>query len=217
MAFIPIIIVDEHPIVSDGIEALLAKNEDIKVLAKVREINKLFSEIRRTQARIVMVNVYHENENEIELIREINKRHAEVKILILSMSSDDNFILKTLKAGAKGYLSKYTYRSELIEAIYTLRNGYEYFSKSISTVLLRSYMKDANPDEERPGINSLSNREKEVLQLFVDGKSNGEIAEGLFISIRTVESHKTNIMQKLQMKTTVDLVKFAVRNNLLKI
>ncbi len=217
---IPLIIVDSHPIVSDGIEALLSDVDDIGVVAKVRDINHLFPEIRRTRARIVLVNIYRADEEDIETISAIRKRHSEVKILILSMSSEEQFILKTLKAGAKGYLSKDTYRNQLIEAIYTLRGGYEYYSKSISTAILRSYMSNNGSNGEAKkerDLKCLSTREKEVLKHFVDGLGNQEIAEQLFISVRTVESHKTNIMQKLQLKTAIDLVKFAIRNNMIKV
>lgn len=216
---INIIIVDDHPIVSEGIEALLHSTDDIHVISKVHDINQLFFDLRRYQARIVLVNVYEANDSDIELISSIRKKHSEVKILILSMSNEENFILKTLKAGAKGYLSKDTYRNQLIEAIYTLRNGYEYYSKSISTVILRSYINN-NIDQQvkkELDLKCLTNREREVLKLFADGYGNQKIADDLFISVRTVETHKTNIMQKLQLKTTVDLVKFAIRNNIIEV
>ncbi len=216
---IRVIIVDDHQIVSDGIEALLSDTDDIAIVSKVLDVSHLFAEIRKYTARIVLVNVYQANEKDIETILSINKRHPEVKILILSMSSKENFILKTLKAGAKGYLSKDTYRNQLIEAIYTLRNGYEYYSKSISNIILRSYIDNEinKKDNKKKGFKHLTAREKEILKLFLDGLGNQEIAEKLFISVRTVETHKTNIMQKLDMKTTVDLVKFAIRNNIIEV
>lgn len=216
---IRVIIVDDHQIVSDGIEALLSDTDDIAIVSKVLDVSHLFAEIRKYQARIVLVNVYQANEKDIETILSINKRHPEVRILILSMSSKEDFILKTLKAGAKGYLSKDTYRNQLIEAIYTLRNGFEYYSKSISNIILRSYIDNEinKKDNKKKGFKHLTVREREILKLFLDGFGNQEIAEKLFISIRTVETHKTNIMQKLDMKTTVDLVKFAIRNNIIEI
>ena len=215
---IRVIIVDDHQIVSDGIEALLSDTEDIAVVAKVLDIDHLFTEIRKYKARIVLVNVYKANDKDIETILSIKKRHAEVRILILSMSSEESFILKTLKAGAKGYLSKDTYRNQLVEAIYTLRNGYEYYSKSISNILLRSYINnEINKSNKQKDLKCLTNREREILTLFVDGYGNQKIAEQLFISVRTVETHKTNIMQKLDLKTTVDLVKFAIRNNIIQV
>ena len=216
---IRVIVVDDHRIVSDGIEALLNTTDDITVVAKVTDIDQLFQEIRKYQARIVLVNVYEASDSDIETIRSIKKRHDEVRILILSMSSEESFILKTLKAGAKGYLSKDTYRNQLIEAIYTLRNGFEYYSKSISNVILRNYLNNEikSNNHEKKDLKCLSNREQEILKLFADGHGNQKIADKLFISIRTVETHKTNIMQKLEIKTTVELVKFAIRNNIIQV
>ncbi len=219
MSKISIIIVDDHSIVSDGIEALLQGNDDITVVSKVSNLDQLYVALRKYHARIVLVNVYQANDSDIQTISSIKNKHAEVRILILSMSNEESFILKTLKAGAKGYLTKDTYRNQLIEAIYTLRNGHEYYSKSISSVILRSYINSNNEQKEKKELDlkCLTNREKEVLKLFADGYGNQKIADVLFISIRTVETHKTNIMQKLRLKTTVDLVKFAIRNNIIEI
>ena len=219
MSKINVIVVDDHQIVADGIEALLNSTDEIQVVSKVHDLNQLFFDLRKFKARIVLVNVYDANNADIETIRSIMKKHSEVKILILSMSSEESFILKTLKAGAKGYLSKDSYRNQLIEAIYTLRNGYEYYSKSISSVILRSYINQNNQESNKQELDMkcLTNRESEVLKLFADGYGNQKIADQLFISVRTVETHKTNIMQKLQLKTTVDLVKFAIRNDIIEV
>jgi len=122
----------------------------------------------------------------------------------------ESFVLKTIKAGAKGYLSKDTTRAELLEAIYTLRNGFDYYGKSITNILLRGYLNQTATDEEQP---ELSGREIEVLRLIGSGLTNQEIADKIFVSIRTVESHKSNIMRKINLRTTVDLIKFAIRNN----
>jgi two-component system response regulator NreC len=124
-----------------------------------------------------------------------------------------------IKAGAKGHLSRDTNRSEILEAIYTLRNGYEFYAKTITNILLSSYLSDDQIDvnEKETRQKSLSDREMEVFKLFAEGFSNREIAEQLFISVRTVETHKNNIMKKINMKTTVDLVKFAIKNNIIEL
>jgi len=110
-------------------------------------------------------------------------------------------------------------RSEILEAIYTLRNGYEYYAKSITDILLHSYLSDKKigPAEKENKLKNLSPRELEVFKLFAEGMSNRHIAEKLFISVRTVETHKNNIMKKIELKTTVDLVKFAIKNNIIQI
>jgi DNA-binding NarL/FixJ family response regulator len=124
----------------------------------------------------------------------------------------ENFIFKMIKAGAKGHLTSDTNRDEIVEAIYTLRNGYDFYAKAITNMILRNYLDDGNGKAERE--KNLSTREMEVLKLFAQSHTNKEIADKLFISVRTVESHKNNIMRKINLKTTVDMVKFAIRNNI---
>lgn len=128
-------------------------------------------------------------------------------------------ILKQIKAGAKGHLGEDTNRSEILEAIYTLRSGYEYYAKTITNILLNSYISDngvyaSNKKDKR---SNMSAREMEIFKLIAEGDSNRTIAEKLFISIRTVETHKNNIMKKVGLKTTVDLVKFAIKNNIIQL
>ena len=164
------------------------------------------------------IQVYY-FENDIENIRLLNQRFPKAKILVLSMFKHERFILKMIKAGAKGHVSRDTNRSEILEAIYTLRNGYEFYAKTITNIILSSYLSDDDIDikEKENRQKNLSNREMEVFKLFAEGHSNREIAEKLFISVRTVETHKNNIMKKINIKTTVDLVKFAIKNNIIEL
>jgi two-component system response regulator NreC len=149
----------------------------------------------------------------------LTQRFPKIKVLILSMYNDETFILRMIKAGAKGHLARDTNRSEMLEAIYTLRNGFEYYAKTITNILLASYLSDKDIDhsEKENRQKDLPDREMEVLKLFAEGLSNRCIAEKLFISVRTVETHKTNIMKKINLKTTVDLVKFAIKNNIIEL
>jgi two-component system response regulator NreC len=133
------------------------------------------------------------------------------------MYTNEDFVFNAIKAGAKGYLPKNTTRKELFEAVNTIYNGEEYFSESISNIILKSYIKKAKTDENNEKKEALSIREIEILRLFAQGTTNQEIADKLFISIRTVESHKNHIMQKLALKTTVDLIKFAIKNKIVEI
>lgn len=132
------------------------------------------------------------------------------------MYTSEEFVFNAINSGAKGYLPKNTSRSELLEAIRAVAKGEEYFAESISNTILKSYIKKAKSGnlEQLRDESLLSKRELEVLRLFAQGLTNQEIADKLFISIRTVESHKNHIMQRLELKTTVDLIKFAIRNNL---
>ncbi|MDD4848695.1 MAG: response regulator transcription factor [Bacteroidales bacterium] len=215
---IKVLIVDENNIVADGIESLLSDASDIEFVAKVTTIDhkKIDAIINETKTNILLYDVYNPDDEKLSNIRQLRHRMPKLAILVLSMVDRRKFILKTIQLGAKGYLSGNTSRAELIEAIYTIRSGYDYFSQYITNTILQDYLKK-NTDNYESDPNELSSREIEVLRLFGEGYSNQEIADKLFISIRTVESHKTNIMRKVDGKTTVDLVKFAIKNNYIEV
>lgn len=219
MSKIRIFIVDDHQVVCDGIKALLSDADDIEVLGTASNVDNLIAKAKETTVHICLINIYDPTDAEIDNIRKVKKELPNLNLLILSMNKSKSFILKTLKAGARGYLTKDTNRSELIEAIYTIRGGYDYYAKSIANIVLNDYLKETDVahqliDQQE---NSLSSREIEVLELFGQSFTNKEIADTLFISVRTVESHKNNVMKKLNLRTTVDLVKFAISNNIIKI
>lgn len=219
MSKIRIFIVDDHQIVCDGIKSLLSDVEDIEVLGTASNIENLISKTKEIYVHISLINIYDPTDIEIENIRKLKTELPNMNLLILSMNKSKSFILKTLKAGARGYLTKDTSRSELIEAIYTIRGGYDYYAKSIANIVLNNYLKETDVEHQLidQEEKKLSTREIEVLELFGQSLTNKEIADALFISVRTVESHKNNVMKKLNLRTTVDLVKFAIANNIIKI
>ena len=193
--------------------------DDIEVMGCASNLAGLIEKIRGQYIHVVLINIYNPTDDEIEKLRSIKKEFPNMNLLVLSMNEDKDFILKTLKAGARGYLTKDTSRSELIEAIYTIRGGYDYYAKQITNIILNNYLRDTDPENliKDQQDKSLSSREIDVLKLFGQSYTNREIADALFISVRTVESHKTNIMKKLNLKTTVDLVKFAIKNDIIEI
>lgn len=219
MSKIRIFIVDDHQVVCDGIKALLSDADDIEVLGTASNIDNLISKTKEIYVHICLINIYDPTDNEIDNIRKLKKELPNMNLLILSMNKSKSFILKTLKAGARGYLTKDTSRSELIEAIYAIRGGYDYFAKSIANIVLNNYLNETDAEHQLidQEEKSLSSREIEVLKLFGQSYTNKEIADALFISVRTVESHKNNVMKKLNLRTTVDLVKFAISNNIIEI
>jgi DNA-binding NarL/FixJ family response regulator len=221
MSTIKVIHIDEHPIVRAGIQSVLSSAEEIEIVASVKNVDAFFEKMKHIPAtfiQVVMFDIYYPNDMEIESIRRIRKAYGRLDILVLAMYSSESFILKSIKAGAKGMLSNQTSRNEIVEAIYTLRNGYEYLGKSITNIVLNSYLNRSKTGEIlQDEMAQLSAREIEVLKLYGEGFTNQEIADKLFISIRTVESHKTNIMKKINLRTTVDLIKFAIRNNIVEV
>jgi len=216
---IKIILVDDHQIVRDGIKALLESIDNIEVIGEASSAKEFFEIIKSYNPDILITDIAMSEISGIELTKMINENEntKQIKVLILSMYTNEDFIFNAIKAGAKGYLPKNTNRNELYEAIKTIYRGEEYFSESISNVILKSYIRKAKLQEQSEKKDTLSSRETEILKLFAQGLSNQEIADKLFISIRTVESHKNHIMQKLELKSTVDLIKFAIKNKIIEI
>ncbi len=216
---IKVALVDKHPVVCDAIKALLSGTDDIEIVSSSSKMNELLLVLNKSLVHIVLIVFYHPDPNDVVSIKILTDRFPKLKLLVLSMYRNEEFILKLIKAGAKGHLSRDTDRSEIMEAIYTLRNGYEFYAKTITNILLSSYLSDKDIDkkEKESRQKNLSVREMEVFKLFAEGFSNREIADKLFISVRTVETHKNNIMKKINLKTTVDLVKFAIKNNIIEL
>jgi DNA-binding NarL/FixJ family response regulator len=212
-------ILDEHQIMVEGIGELLRNAEDIEVTLKLSDKKELVDSIKKSIIHILIFNIHNLGIEDLNLIQKISNENPQIKILVLSVISDKEVIFKTVKAGAKGFLAKDTTRNELIEAIYSLRNGYDYFSSTITNILVNQYIDSikTNSPLQNNNFYNLSSRELEILKLWGNSYTNKEIADKLFISIRTVESHKNHIMQKLNLKTTVDLIKFALRNNIIQI
>jgi two-component system response regulator NreC len=219
MSLISLAIYDEQKLVSEGIKSLLSDVEMIEVTLLSNSKPHLMESLRTKLAHILVINVHELNSTLINLIIQLNISFPKIKILIMSHNNSEDMILKTIKAGAKGYLAKESDKNELVEAILTLRNGFDYYSKSITHLLINKYITKIKTDDvgHKSDVESLSARQIEILKLWGENYSNKEIADKLFISIRTVETHKNQIMQKLNLKTTVDMVKFAIRNNLIEI
>ncbi len=216
---ISVAIHDEHPVACDALSALLLDADDISVVSRTNTFSELLHQLAANTTHVMLLVLYKPSESDLDNIRNMSHRFPKVRILVLSMFRNEQFILKLIRAGAKGHLSSDTNRSEILEAIYTLRNGYEFYAKTITNILLNNYLSDKkiDSDEKENRQKNLSVREMEVFKLFAEGYSNREIAEKLFISVRTVETHKNNIMKKINIKTTVDLVKFAIKNNIIEL
>jgi DNA-binding NarL/FixJ family response regulator len=216
MEKIKLILVDDHQLVRTGIANLLAGETGFEIIGEAADAKDLFELLRKTQPDITVLDIALPGMSGIEITKKLHNDYPGIRILILSMHTSEEFIFNAINSGARGYLPKNTTRKELIEAIYAIHRGEEFFAESISNVILKSYIKKAKSDspEDVNNENLLSKREIEVLKLFAEGMTNQEIADKLFISIRTVESHKNHIMARLELKTTVDLVKFAIRNNI---
>ncbi|VAW29127.1 hypothetical protein MNBD_BACTEROID07-1013 [hydrothermal vent metagenome] len=212
-------LVNPFPVISDALVTLLKDSDDIEITGVYETLDDLIKNPPKQPVHVALTMVYSVSEKIINNTKLFLQHFPKAKMLILSMFNDEKFILHSIKAGAKGHLGSDANRSEILEAIYSLRNGYEFYAKSITDILLHSYLSDQKigPVEKESKLKQLSPRELEVFKLFAEGMSNRHIAEKLFISVRTVETHKNNIMKKIELKTTVDLVKFAIKNNIIQI
>ena len=216
MKKIRLFLVDDHQIVRDGIRALISDSDNVEIIGEASCGDELMEKLRVSVPDVLMLDISMPDMSGIEVTRNVIENYPTVQVLILSMYTNEEFIFNAIKAGARGYLPKNTTREELLTAVETVSHGKEYYSDSVSDIMLKSYVRIAKDDEKPQDKKdaALTTREIEILKLFAGGLSNQEIADKLFISIRTVESHKNHIMQKLDLKTPVDMVKYALRNKI---
>ncbi|MDA3910469.1 MAG: response regulator transcription factor [Bacteroidales bacterium] len=216
---IRVILVDDHELVRDGIKSLLSKSPEIEVIGEAGDFYLLKSILTDLNADVILMDINLPNISGIEAVRMLKPEFPNLKFLMLSMYNNEDFVINAVKAGASGYLPKNTTHQELSEAINTIYQGNDYFSKSISEKLFLEMMRrtkiGVNQTETEDAI--ITTREKEILTKVAEGLSNAEIADQLCISIRTVETHKTNLFKKLKFSSTVDLVKYAIKHKLIRL
>lgn len=211
MDYIRLAIIDEQPVVGEGIMALLSDVPEIQIVHHSRSFEQAIQQLGMQAANVILMVLYRPDPDHVQQVKLLCERYLRSSLLILSLFRIENFIFNLIRAGARGHLTGETTREEIIEAIFTLRHGYDFISKTISNMVLMDYLNEKGDSCQEQ---NLSSRELEVLKLFAQSMTNSEIADRLYISIRTVETHKNNIMRKLNLRTSVDMVKFALRNNL---
>lgn len=214
---IKIVLVDDHQMFRDGVKSVLSDEDNIEVIGEIGNGNDLYEVLKSIKPDVIITDISMPEISGIDIAKYVSENYPEIKILILSMHSNEEFITKALSAGANGYLPKDTSMDELLKAINTIYTGDNYFNKEISDTILKSIINKSKSAKENAKNETLTKREKEIINLVVDGLTNKGIADKLFISIRTVDSHKNNIMQKLNLKSSVELVKYAIKNNLAKL
>ena len=214
---INIVIIGIHHLQSEAIATLIESNDEFKVLDIHSRTMDFLHKNYAEPVHVVIKNIPKITSDDIADVEEIQKIHPKAKVLIISYSENEETIFNIIKVGAKGFLSHDATRQELFEAIYSLRNGYDFFSKCITNILLNRYVSSIQNNEknEDDDMKQLSTREIEILSLWGNSYTNPEIADTLHISVRTVETHKTHIMQKLNLKTQVDLIKYGIKNNII--
>lgn len=207
---ISILLVDDHKIVRNGLKSLIEKNVTLKVIGEAADGREAIKFCKKTKPDIVIMDVAMHGLNGLEATKQIIQIDSNIKVIALSMHSEKRFVIGMLKAGAYGYLLKDSSSEELIIAILSVSRNDKYISQKISNVLIENIGAMESDDYS----DQLSIREREVLQLISEGHSSKEIGELLFLSPKTVDVHRTNIMHKLDLFTLQDLTKYAIKNGI---
>ena len=216
-----IILADDHALVRDGIRALLETEKDMKVIGEVSNGQEAINMVGELHPDLLIIDIRMPIMNGIEAVDLLNKKNSSVKTIILSMHDSEEYILKSISSGANGYLLKDTDKMEFIKAIHTVRDGGKYFSGDISNVLVNNLLSSSKPLSVKEKKNvatenvfDLTNKELKVLELVLSGFTNQQISEKLKNSKRTIETHRFNLMRKMDVKNLIDLSKKAQQFNL---
>ena len=216
---IKVLLVDDHQIVRDGIKRILKDESDIELIGSVSSGKEALDFVKCTPPDVVIADLSMPNMSGIELTERLKGLYPSINVLILSMFNNEEYIVSAIQAGAKGYLPKQDSTTEiLLEAIRTIASGDEFYSPSISKIVIKSFVNSVKNTSvsDIAKKQQLTSREKEILKLYVEGYTNNEIAEKLNLSVYTIKTHKNNIMQKYNFKSTVEMIKFALRNNIVE-
>ena len=217
MKKIRLLIAEDHTIVRQGLSALLRSEPDIEVIGEASDGLEAVETANRLIPDIVLMDVGMRNLNGLDATRKIKKLFPQMKVLVLTMYDNEECIFQILKAGASGYLIKDSAMTDLVSAIRAVHQGDSYLSPSISKKVIEEYIRRAELGEKKSVDDLLSDREREVLQLIAEGHSIPHIASSLCISKKTVEAHKTHIMEKLNIHDKVGLIKYAIRMGMTKL
>ena len=210
---IKVLIADDHQIVREGLRSMLEKEPGIKVVGEAEEGRTTLRLARELTPDVIIMDVAMPDLNGIEATRQIVAEFPAIKVIALSMHDDRRFVLHMIKAGAKGYLLKDSAFKDLAKAIRVVVANKTYLSSEIADIVVKDYLATAT-SEESSAFYLLSPREREVLQLIAEGKTSNQVAENLHVSIKTVETHRAQLLRKLKVKSVAELTKYAIREGL---
>jgi two-component system response regulator NreC len=212
---IRILLADDHNVMRKGLKLLLESQPEFTVVAEAADGRQAVEQADATSPDVAVLDIAMPNLNGIEAAQRIVSQQPNTSIIILSMHSDEGYVLRALKAGAKGYLLKDSAEGDLIEAIMTVHKGKTFFSREIGKMLVEDYIRDVRTRGIEDSYELLTSREREILQLLAEGKANKEIAAALNLSAHTVETHRRNLQDKLNLHSLAELFLYAVRKRII--
>ena len=215
MKNIRILLADDHTVVRKGLRLLLESHSGFQVIADAADGREAVALAVQHTPDVVVMDVAMPILNGIEAARQISARLPETAIVFLSMHSDESYVLRALKAGARGYLLKDSAEHDLVSAVIAVSEGKAFFSPAISKMLVEDYMRQMRERKVEDSFELLTTREREVLQLLAEGKNNKEVAAILNLSLYTVETHRGNILQKLNLHSGAELILYAIRKGVI--
>ena len=211
---IKILVADDHDVVRAGVRFLLERQEDMQIVGEAADGRKVVRLAEELSPSVIVMDIAMPQLNGIDAAAQILHHNADVRIIILSMYADEEFLVRALTAGVKGYLLKDAVQADLIPAVRAVATGRSFFSPAIARTLAEDYVRQLQSKGMEDSYELLTDREREILQLLAEGKSNKEVATVLNLSPYTVETHRTHLMQKLNLHNTAEIVLYAVRKKI---
>jgi two-component system, NarL family, response regulator NreC len=209
------VIVDDHPFLRTGLRCVLEEHPEFRVVGEAADGREGVQLVEKEKPNLAILDIGMPNLNGIEAARQIHDSFPEVAIIMLSVHSDESYVLRALKAGARAYLLKQSAEADLITAVKAVMQGKSFFSPAVSQMLLEDYMRQLRDRQAEDTYDLLTAREREILQMVAEGKSNKEIASLLHLSPYTIETHRANMMEKLSLHNVPELILYAVRKGII--
>jgi DNA-binding NarL/FixJ family response regulator len=215
MSVVRIVLADDHTVMRNGLRLLLERQPNLQVVGEAADGRQAVALIEKANPDVVIMDIAMPNLNGIEATRQIINQNPRTAVAILSMHSDESYVIRALKAGARAYLLKDSAEADLLAAVRALTEGKSFFSPAISKILVEDYMRQLQSRGAEDTYELLTTREREILQLLAEGRTNKEVANMLNLSLYTVETHRTHILQKLNLHSVPELILYAVRKGII--
>ncbi len=209
-----IVLADDHPIIRRGLCTMLEAESDLNVVAEAQDGQAALLAVEKHTPDVLIVDISMPGLNGIDVAHRVHKEYPQIKVIVLSMHSNESYVLKALRNGVSGYVLKASSTDDLVTAVHKVMAGEMYFSAAISQRAIDLYVEKARSSNLEP-YDTLTSREREVLQLSAEGLTNNEIAARLCLSSRTIEMHRANLMSKLNLRNQTDLIRFAIQQGIL--